>query len=193
MKLDFNFIPYYTYEIEISKTIVIKGGNNMDIINRTILYKVAEEFDLTREGTEERLKLQKTIYLLQSYGLKLGYGFSWYKYGPYSQDLVFDAYAVLESEKSKFEQESQKLSFSQSCQQKFAEFRRICGYVLDSAELLELVASVCFLCETWYPSAGRLQIAPLLKKHKKQYFNGQLIPDDKIIQAFDICTKLRHS
>jgi uncharacterized protein YwgA len=162
----------------------------MQTDNRTILYKVAEEFSLTRNGTEERLKLQKTIYLLQSYGLKLGYGFSWYKYGPYSQDLVFDAYAVLDSDKDKYKQAAGTWSFSDSCQEKFKEFKRICDSILQSAELLELVASVCFLRKTWYPDAGRSDIVSLLKKHKTQFFNGQIIPDEKITQAFDICDRL---
>lgn len=165
----------------------------MEINNKTILYKVAEEFGLTRDGTEERLKLQKTIYLLQSYGLKLGYGFSWYKYGPYSQDLVFDAYTVLGAEKGKYKQDAETLTFSESCKQKFAEFRRICESILQSAEHLELLASVCFLCKTWYPSVERSEIVGHLKKHKKQYFNGQQIQDGEILRAFDVFKKLKQS
>ena len=166
----------------------------MQIDNRTILYKVAEALGLTRNSTEERLKLQKTIYLIQAYGLKLGYGFSWYRYGPYSQDLVYDAYAVLGSERNKHKRAADKWSFSQGCLQKFDEFKKICRDILQSAEQLELVASVDFLRNNWYPSAERSQMPSLLRKHKKQFFDGQLISDDAMIfKAFDISTSLRRS
>ena len=164
----------------------------MSIDNRTILHMVAVEFNLERNSTEERLKLQKTIYLLQAYGLKLGYGYSWYKYGPYSQDLVYDAYAVLGSERNKYEQAASTWSFSESCRQKFDRFRDICRDILQSAEQLELVASVNFLCNTWYPSADRSQIPDLLRARKARFFNGQPISDDEMIRrAFDICVRFR--
>lgn len=43
-----------------------------------------------------RLVLQKTIYLLQSYGLNLGYTFTWYIHGPYSPQLTKDAFRLQE-------------------------------------------------------------------------------------------------
>lgn len=164
----------------------------MQIDNRTILYKVAEEFGLERDSTEERLKLQKTIYLLQAFGLKLGYGFSWYRYGPYSQDLVYDAYAVLGSEKDDYKRAADEWSFSKSSHEKFEEFKDICRGILHSAKLLELAASVDFLCNTWYPNAERSQMPGLLRMHKTQFFNRRPISDDEMIYtAFDICERLR--
>lgn len=43
---------------------------------------------------EGRLVLQKTIYLMQSYGLDVGYKFSWYIHGPYSPELTRDAFRL---------------------------------------------------------------------------------------------------
>ena len=38
---------------------------------------------------EDRLKMQKMVYLLQEEGVNIGhYGFEWYKHGPYSQVLL---------------------------------------------------------------------------------------------------------
>jgi len=190
--VDFGSLQYYIREIEGCKPITRdRGGHKMQIDNRTILYKLVEEFGLKRDSTEERLKLQKTIYLLQAYGLKLGYGFSWYRYGPYSQDLVYDAYTVLGTERPKYEQAVRTWRFSENCLQKFNEFKEVCGDILRSAEQLELVASIDFVCNTWYPDGERSQIVGLLKKHKRQFFNGRLIPDDTILQAFDIRNRLR--
>jgi len=50
------------------------------------------DFDLsTFEG---RLVLQKTVYLMQSYGLYFGYKFSWYVHGPYCPELTREAFKI---------------------------------------------------------------------------------------------------
>lgn len=42
---------------------------------------------------DDRLKMQKMVYLLQEEGVNIGhYGFDWYKHGPYSQVLLDDMY-----------------------------------------------------------------------------------------------------
>ncbi len=42
---------------------------------------------------EDRLQMQKMVYLLQEEGVNIGhYGFDWYKHGPYSQVLLDDMY-----------------------------------------------------------------------------------------------------
>lgn len=42
---------------------------------------------------DDRLKMQKMVYLLQEEGVSIGhYGFDWYKHGPYSQVLLDDMY-----------------------------------------------------------------------------------------------------
>lgn len=46
------------------------------------------------ETFEDRLILQKAIYLAQAAGVRLGYYFRWYLRGPYCPALTADAYAV---------------------------------------------------------------------------------------------------
>lgn len=42
---------------------------------------------------DDRLMMQKMVYLLQEAGVNIGhYGFDWYKHGPYSQALLDDMY-----------------------------------------------------------------------------------------------------
>lgn len=123
--------------------------------------------------------------------MKLGYGFSWYKYGPYSQDLVFDSYAVLGSDKDRYEQAAGTWNFSENSNQKFKNFKKILGDNLQSAEMLELVASVDFLLNTWYPNAGQSDIVNHFKNHKTQFFDGHPIQDADIKKAFDLCCRLR--
>lgn len=164
----------------------------MGIGAKTILSMVAGRFDLKRDTTEDRLKLQKAIYLLQAHGLQLGYGFSWYRYGPYSQDLVSDAYSVLGSERANYEEKKRPLKFSPNSEQKFEDFEDICSDVLDDVQQLELVASVDFARRTWYPDADDNELVDKFRQHKKRLFNStDEISDAEIRKAYHICDELR--
>src|SRR5208337_4878465 len=41
-----------------------------------------------------RIKYQKIVYLLQAYGLPVGYGFGWYLKSPYSSELAHALYSI---------------------------------------------------------------------------------------------------
>lgn len=45
---------------------------------------------------QNRLKLQKVIYLIQANGINLGFGFNFYLYGPYSTDLARAGFQIEE-------------------------------------------------------------------------------------------------
>lgn len=47
------------------------------------------------ETMNNRILLQKKIYLAQDIGIPLGYGYSWYIHGPYSTDLTAVAYQII--------------------------------------------------------------------------------------------------
>ena len=49
----------------------------------------------TLDTIQDRILLQKKVYLAQDKGLPLGYGYSWYIHGPYSTDLTSVAYQVI--------------------------------------------------------------------------------------------------
>ena len=164
----------------------------MGIGAKTILSMIADRFGLKRDTTEDRLKLQKTIYLLQAHGLQLGYGFSWYRYGPYSKDLVYDAYSVLGSESAEYEEEKRSLSFSPNSKQKFKDFEEICGDFLHDAQQLELVASVDFVCRTWYLEDNENDLVDKFRQHKNRLFKStDEIADDDIRKAYHVCDELR--
>jgi hypothetical protein len=46
------------------------------------------------DSFEDRLILQKSVYILQSAGIQMGYRFRWYLKGPYSPDMTADAFAL---------------------------------------------------------------------------------------------------
>lgn len=55
--------------------------------------------DFNPESFEERLKMQKMVYILQNKGISVGdYGFKWYKHGPYSQALQNDILTISQTE-----------------------------------------------------------------------------------------------
>ncbi len=166
----------------------------MSVETRDILYLLATgHFDLRRDSLEDRVILQKTIYLLQAHGLQLGYGFSWYTYGPYSQDLVYDSYKVLKSERELYEQRAKGLRFSEGSLKKFDDFRGLLGNVLEKPKELELLASVDFVCKTWYPEATKSDIDQWFFKHKQTYYDGAPIQKEEIVAAFALHERLRQA
>ena len=97
---------------------------------------------------QDRLIMQKSVYLAQTAGVNLGCYYHWYLYGPYSPSLTRDEYAIAmdisadmdESEGWKLDDKSlQRLENIQSI---FAEPDRD-----KLAKKLELLASVHFLID----------------------------------------------
>jgi uncharacterized protein YwgA len=95
---------------------------------------------------EDRLILQKAIYLAQAAGVNLGYYYHWYLHGPYSPSLTRDEYAIAcehgqgidESEGWKLDDEStERLKKLQNLIPK--------GDRPEVRKKLELLASVHFL------------------------------------------------
>lgn len=61
--------------------------------NRYLLpvYKLLYERDFSYSDFDQRMEMQKAVYLLQDMGVPIGdYGFRWYLHGPYSQSLQDD-------------------------------------------------------------------------------------------------------
>jgi uncharacterized protein YwgA len=62
------------------------------------LYKDVYKEDFNPGVFNDRLKMQKTVYLLQEMGISVGdYSFFWYIHGPYSQELQNDIISINES------------------------------------------------------------------------------------------------
>ena len=59
------------------------------------LYNLLYNEEFLYSNFDNRLKMQKGIYLLQEMGVPAGeYRFSWYKHGPYSQSLLDDMHSL---------------------------------------------------------------------------------------------------
>ncbi len=159
----------------------------MNITIKDILLKLAEEFSLSRDNLAGRIRLQKLIYLLQASGLKLGYGFRWYNYGPYSQELTQDAFSVLTNQKSY----NRNIVFGGTVRKKLDGFKTLFVPGLSDPKYLELVASVDYIRKHLRPEVTKDTIVREFKGIKKAYFDGTLIFDHEINEAFDISDKIR--
>jgi len=88
----------------------------------------------------ERIIIQKKIYLLQRFGLDLGYSFDWYHYGPYSSALSKDVFNMGPVDSSSIElTESQGTSL--------VRFSNFLGDEKNDLRFLELSGSLVFIKE----------------------------------------------
>lgn len=79
------------------------------IVLKLALEAVGHDFTTgSLETFDDRLSLQKKVYLSQLTGADLGYRFGWYIYGPYSNELTADAFRLRDDlfrEDDEFEKE----------------------------------------------------------------------------------------
>lgn len=62
---------------------------------KVVLDQLEESDDIS--NVNDRLRIQKAIYLAQAAGIGLGYHYSWYVKGPYSTSLTQDYYKLSEA------------------------------------------------------------------------------------------------
>ncbi len=67
---------------------------NQQVVDLGFILNQIQDYDFSMDKFEDRLKIQKTLYLLQSFGIYLGYDFSWYLRGPYCTSLTTNAFAL---------------------------------------------------------------------------------------------------
>jgi uncharacterized protein YwgA len=102
-----------------------------------------EEFD-------NRLLVQKAVYLLQQRGVELGYPYSWYVRGPYSSRLANDLFFLANLD-ADGKQELGKYTFGKKTKALIGEIWDLFQpnqRLHERAKRLELLASVLFLFKT---------------------------------------------
>lgn len=137
------------------------GEGKRAIILGIILKKIGNLNISTFEG---RLVLQKTIYLLQSFGVYLGYKFSWYIHGPYSPDLTRDAFRL-----QPIYGEVPTVKFSdQKIEKCLKDFLKFVGDKKNDADWLEQLACTHFL-KALNPKADRGTIVRAVLDHEYHF------------------------
>lgn len=108
----------------------------------TDVYKNVFDKEFSYSNFDDRIKLQKAVYLLENMGMEIGnYGFVWYKHGPYSQRLQNDAYHA--------ERNYEEVQFSDYAQEVLTKLK---NYIkvgeetqYDASGWLEAIASLDFM------------------------------------------------
>lgn len=107
------------------------------------------EFD--PDKFEDRLEMQKAVYLLQNMGISVGdYGFMWYKHGPYSQTLQNDILTLQTSE-------DVNVNFSNDAIKAIDELKnavQIQNKDYQEYEWLECLGSLHYIKESLMPSSA---------------------------------------
>ena len=116
---------------------------NKQTIDLGYVLKQFPEYDFKMDTFEDRLRLQKLIYLLQAHGIYLGYDFSWYLHGPYCTTLSRRGFALervykeMPDDNVRFENKRNRMQF-----EKFMNFVRD---KVEDTDFLEAVASLHIL------------------------------------------------
>lgn len=123
---------------------------------------------------EDRLILQKAIYLAQAGGVHLGYYYHWYLYGPYSPSLTRDEYDIAEELARDMDDfKSWKLDADS-----LSRLRRLQGLIPERQkrrQKLELLASVHFLIERKQVQGRNInQISDILRLYKKDFSQDEI-------------------
>ncbi len=106
----------------------------------TACFKAILGKDLDMDSFEDRIRLQKILYILERAGIRLGYSFGWHIRGPYSPHLADDGYAYKENKgKMAF-----SYAFGEGEKRIIARVQGISEY-LETEEHSELLASLLYL------------------------------------------------
>lgn len=123
---------------------------------KEVLCKVLDVIGLGKPNMSEfdrRIQYQKIIYLLQSSGISLGYGFNWYIKGPYSSPL---AHVLYEIDDAAYE-ENKNLVFNdhERIIKELNDFRNKLGDDIDNVNYLEVLASLHYINKANFSGKGR--------------------------------------
>lgn len=105
------------------------------------------EFEFSMDTFNDRLRLQKFIYLLQMHGVYLGYDFSWYLRGPYCSSLATDGFMLADIYDNMMEEpRKDKTEFVDPLvQAKFQKFSKFIKGKWKDRGFLEVAASLHIL------------------------------------------------
>lgn len=121
---------------------------------------------------EDRLMMQKAVYLLDNMGISVGdYGFMWYKHGPYSQALQND---ILNCGNLR---EEKTIHYSADAQKAIAALKKAInkeGIHYPQFRWVECLASMQYIrTRILFSSAGKDRVLEELKKRKPFLNNGE--------------------
>lgn len=147
----------------------------------------AAQLPLNVKTFNDRLILQKSVYLLQAAGIHMGYRFRWYIRGPYSPDVTAGAFGIVnEGEYAENELQGWKLDDESSDRARKLQLllNRVGESKGDQARRLELLASSLFLFKTEQAKPTDPEgTAKILRKSNKDFDAGEVRAAVKELKA----------
>ncbi len=143
---------------------------NRQQLNTTLTLK-ALGVPLRMDSFDDRLIVQKALYLAQAAGHDCGHFFRWYLRGPYSPDLTRDAFGIKADVDAKLD-DSDQWELDDAAIERLGRAKRLIPGVKthEKARLLELLASVHFLVDRkQVPSPDPDGLVELLRRYDKNY------------------------
>ena len=136
----------------------------IDIYELGLLIKDIGNFSM--KAFDDRLRFQKTIHLLQSFGIDVGYTYNWYIRGPYCPDLTK---AGFELQETISRIPDINIEFADKNDQiRYKKFKKFVTDKKNDPDQLEIASSICFL----YNEAGADKDTVLsLTEGKREHFN----------------------
>ena len=113
----------------------------VDLYELGLLVKDIDNFNM--DDFNGRLRFQKTIQLLQSFGIYMGYDFNWYLRGPYCTDLTKDGFA-LKDVMDRIPNISVEFAEPEG-QFIYENFKRFISNKKNDADKLEIASTIAFL------------------------------------------------
>lgn len=132
---------------------------------------------------EDRLMMQKMVYLLQEAGVNIGhYGFDWYKHGPYSQALLDDMYM-------EDKMESIELNYTVEAEERIKKLKEIfddtdAGQAYGIKNWTECLASIHFLRKKELGSDVSEEVVLQTLRYRKPHLNNDSL-NRKAYKAID--------
>ena len=142
----------------------------------------------TLESINDRILLQKKVYLAQDIGLPLGYGYSWYIHGPYSTDLTAVAYQIIPEGDTAIENHSLKEPFA-SMITKVNSLDNVIdeqNLTISVVQWYELIASIAY----WYKRGHNTEEKAVekIQETKPQFTEEQVKAGYSTYVAFKVAT-----
>jgi uncharacterized protein YwgA len=123
------------------------------------------------ETFTERKLLQKLVYLLQVFGVKLGFDYDWYLHGPYSPSLTRTLYEIIELKQFPHEE----LNSTEIA--RINKLKSFLGDDILSSDKLELLVSIHYIREReGATTASEEEVRKVIQK-VKPYFSYKEIQD----------------
>ena len=147
------------------------------------VFKSIFDRDFRPDVFEDRMEMQKAVYLLQNMGISVGdYRFMWYKHGPYSQTLQNDILNL-------HDVDDIDINFSADAKKEIDTLKNVIfkeGLEYNESQWVECLGSLHYIKENLLPStAGDETVLKELKNRKPHLSNDK---DDRI--ALEILKEL---